>query len=59
MTHVVGLLIIAFMLGRVFERWRSGGMDIEEEAYNAGYDDGLDEVDHRERIASSTPKGVL
>ena len=36
----VGLLAIVFAIGRAFEKWTSGIMDIEECAYNAGYDEG-------------------
>lgn len=47
--HVLdwGLLLMGLalgtILGRAWEKWASGAMDIEEQAYKAGYNDGIDQ----------------
>lgn len=37
---IAGLLVIGFLLGKIYERWTSGTMDIEETAYFAGRERG-------------------
>lgn len=45
---IAGLLVIGFMLGKIYERWASGEMDIEGVAYfsgrERGYCEGYDDA---------------
>lgn len=47
---IIMLLLIAFMLGRACEKWASGTMDIEDAAYQAGYDEGFADGQREEGI---------
>lgn len=40
-TALVGLFVLGFLVGKVWERWWSGNLDIQDEAYQAGYQAGL------------------
>ena len=47
-TIDLGLLLMGLalgtILGRAWEKWASGAIDIQEEAYKIGYNDGVDQL---------------
>ena len=39
----IGLLILVFMIGRAVQKWADGTMEVEEGAYNVGFEEGYEE----------------
>lgn len=40
MSTIVGLCVLAFLLGRAIQKWSDGTMEAEEGAYRLGYEEG-------------------
>jgi len=46
-SAVVGLCVLAFLIGRAVQKWSDGTMDAEEGAYKIGYEEGLRDAENR------------